>query len=250
MDESFARLRALLGEEDVARLASAHVVIAGAGAVGAMVAESLARSAVGRLTLIDFDVIQATNFNRHPFAFHSTLGKPKVAVVAQFLRDINPALQVDEVSCFLDQNTIPEVLAAHPCDVLVDAIDALSAKVELLVQAVGAGVPHLLSCLGAARRMEPTQFRVMDLFETRGCPLAQLVRKRLRRRGITAGIPCVCSTEPASEQAVGGETEPNFCPRGRDRLPLGSLHAATAAAGIVAARQVIAYILDLEKNST
>ncbi|HRX06865.1 MAG TPA: ThiF family adenylyltransferase, partial [Kiritimatiellia bacterium] len=135
MTTPFARLELLLGPDALPRLANARVVIAGLGAVGAAAAESLARSAVGRLVLVDFDELRPSNINRHPFAFHSTIGTPKAETAARFLRDIHPAADIVPLSLFLDAETSPKLFADHPCDVLIDAIDSLLPKTELLLAA-------------------------------------------------------------------------------------------------------------------
>ena len=236
------RVALLFGGEALARFASAHVCIAGVGAVGAMAAESLARSGVGRLTLVDFDKLSLSNLNRHPFAAHSTVGRPKLEVARERLADIAQACRVDCKELFLDETTVPELLAAGPYDALLDAIDSLGPKVELLAHAAEIPSMRTVSCVGAARRSDPGAFRVRQLFETRGCPFAQLIRKRLRRRGVPEGAPlwAVQSDEAASPATA--EPEENAMPRGRNRQPLGSLHAATAAAGLAAAAEILRFL--------
>ncbi len=243
MTTPFERLELLLGPEALPRLARARVVIAGLGAVGAAAAESLARSAVGHLTLVDFDEIRASNLNRHPFAFHSTLRQPKAETAARFLRDVNPDAEIVPLSLFLDAKTAPQLFADHPCDVLIDAIDSLNPKTELLLAAQQAQVPYILTCLGAARKLDPTRFIAADLYDSHTCPLARLLRKRLHRRGADRGIRCIFSTEPPVAAAEPVEPAADFYVRGRLRPPMGSLHAVTAAAGLRAARETLAYLL-------
>ena len=244
MTSAFERLELLLGPAALPRLARARVVVAGLGAVGAAAAESLARSAVGHLTLVDFDEIRASNLNRHPFAFHSTLGQPKAGTAARFLRDINPEAEITPLSLFLDAQTAPRLLADHPCDVLIDAIDSLLPKTELLLAARAAKVPFILSCLGAARKTDPACLVAADLADSHTCPLARLLRKRLAKRGGTAGIRCIFSTETAVEPAEPVEPAADFYIRGRLRPPMGSLHAVTAAAGLRAARETLTHLLE------
>ncbi len=244
MTSAFERLELLLGPAALPRLARARVVVAGLGAVGAAAAESLARSAVGHLTLVDFDEIRASNLNRHPFAFHSTLGQPKAGTAARFLRDINPEAEITPLSLFLDAQTAPRLLADHPCDVLIDAIDSLLPKTELLLAARAAKVPFILSCLGAARKTDPACLVAADLADSHTCPLARLLRKRLAKRGGTAGIRCIFSTETAVEPAEPVEPAADFYIRGRLRPPMGSLHAVTAAAGLRAARETLRFLLE------
>ncbi|HPR68300.1 MAG TPA: ThiF family adenylyltransferase [Kiritimatiellia bacterium] len=244
MTTPFARLELLLGPDALPRLANARVVIAGLGAVGAAAAESLARSAVGRLVLVDFDELRPSNINRHPFAFHSTIGTPKAETAARFLRDIHPAADIVPLSLFLDAETSPKLFADHPCDVLIDAIDSLLPKTELLLAARAAGVPRILTCLGAARKTDPTRFVTADLADSHTCPLARLLRKRLGRRGGTAGIRAVFSTEPPLDPTEPVEPAADFYIRGRLRPPMGSLHACTAAAGLLAARETLRFLLE------
>ena len=243
MTSPFARLELLLGSDALPRLARARVVVAGLGAVGAAAAESLARSAVGHLTLVDFDELRASNLNRHPFAFHSTLRQPKAEVAARFLRDVNPDAEIVPLSLFLDAKTAPKLFADHPCDVLVDAIDSLLPKTELLLAARAANVPFILTCLGAARKLDPARFVAADLADSHTCPLARLLRKRLAKRGGTAGIRCIYSTELPAAPLETVEPAADFYVRGRLRPPLGSLHAVTAAAGLRAAREVLDFLL-------
>ena len=244
MTSPFARLELLLGPDALPRLARARVVVAGLGAVGAAAAESLARSAVGHLVLVDFDEIRASNLNRHPFAFHSTLGRPKAETAARFLRDINPEAEVIPRSVFLDAKTAPKLFADHPCDVLIDAIDSLNPKTELLLAAQQAKVPFILTCLGAARRLDPARFTAADLADSHTCPLARFLRKRLRQRGAGEGIRCIFSPEPPVESAEPVAPAADFYIRGRLRPPLGSLHAVTAAAGLRAARETLRFLLE------
>ena len=244
MTTPFARLELLLGPDAMPRLARARVVVAGLGAVGAAAAESLARSAVGHLTLVDFDELRASNLNRHPFAFHSTLRQPKADVAARFLRDINPDADIVPLALFLDAKTSPQLFADHPCDVLIDAIDSLNPKTELLLAAQQAQVPFILTCLGAARKLDPTRFVAADLVDSHTCPLARLLRKRLHRRAAGPGIRCIFSTEIPLAPAEAVDPAADFYVRGRLRPPMGSLHAVTAAAGLLAARETLRHLLE------
>ena len=248
MTTPFARLELLLGPEALPRLSAARVIIAGLGAVGAAAAESLARSAIGHLTLVDFDEFRASNINRHPFAFHSTLGISKVDTAARSLRDINPSAVITPLALFLDATTSPPLFADHPCDVLIDAIDSLQPKTDLLLAARSAGIPYILTCLGAARKTDPTRFVVADLADSHTCPLARLLRKRLAHHGGTADIRAIFSTEPPLDptdimESSAGPTD-EFYSRGRRRSPMGSLHACTAVVGLLAARETLRFLLE------
>jgi len=244
MTTPFARLELLLGADALPRLQEAHVIVAGLGAVGAAAAESLIRSGIGRLTLVDFDEIRPSNLNRHPFAFHSTIGRPKVETAARILRDINPDATITPLSLFLDAETAPTLLAEHPCDVLIDAIDSLLPKTELLLAAQATEVPAVISCMGAARKLDPTCFIAADLFDSHTCPLARLLRKRLHRRDAKRGIQCIFSTEAPLDPTEEVEPAADFYIRGRLRPPMGSLHAVTASAGLLAARETLRHLLE------
>jgi tRNA threonylcarbamoyladenosine dehydratase len=239
----FERLELLLGAHALARLSAARVLVAGLGAVGAAAAESLARSAVGHFVLVDFDELRPSNLNRHPFAYRSTLGLPKADAAARFLLDVNPDARVLPLSLFLDAQTAPALFAEHPCDVLVDAIDSLLPKTELLIAAQRARIPFVVTCLGAARKLEPALFRAASLRDSHTCPLARHLRKRLARRGASLDLRCVFSAEPPSPHLAPDDPSPDFVDRGRRRAPMGSLHAATAAAGLLAARETLRFLL-------
>jgi len=244
MTTPFARLELLLGADALPRLSRARVLIVGLGAVGAAAAESLIRSAIGHLTLVDFDELRPSNLNRHPFAFHSTLGHPKADAAARILHDIHPDAEIIPLSLFIDADTAPALLAEHPCDVLIDAIDSLLPKTELLLAAQQAKIPFILSCMGAARKLDPTRFIAADLFDSHTCPLARLLRKRLHRRGASRGIQCIFSTESPLDPTEAVEPAADFYIRGRLRPPMGSLHSVTASAGLLAARETLRHLLE------
>lgn len=242
MESGFERTERLFGAEAVERLRRARVFVAGLGAVGSAAAASLARTAVGTFVLADFDVVRESNLNRHPFAFRSTVGLAKTDAAARFLRDIRPDAEIDARPLFLDAATCRAWLEETRPDVLVDAIDSLLPKTELLLAAEAAGVPFALSCMGAARKTDPTRFRVSPLDETRICPLARLVRKRLHRRGGGHGVWAVWSDEEPGPAPDEPPEEGDLVERGRRRPPMGSLHACTAAAAAVASATVVRWL--------
>jgi len=243
----FVRTELLFGRDAVERLRNVHVAVAGMGAVGSFAVEALARSGVGHLRLVDFDTVHVSNLNRQLYALESTLDRPKVEVAAERVRDINPECDVEVIDVFIRRDTAPRVVAP-PVDCVIDAIDSLGPKIELLVACVESGVP-VVSAMGAARKTDPLAIRVADVFESNTCPLARFVRKRLRRRGITRGVRCVFSVEPAIEHAI-GEAENTVdeweSPElGNARQPLGSLACVTGTVGLVAAREALATLIDL-----
>lgn len=245
-DDRFSRIELMLGSEACERLARAHVTVFGLGAVGSYAVEGLARAGVGRLRLIDFDRVSITNINRQLYAMDSTLGRPKCEVARERVLDINPACRVETVVTFADSQTIPEILAEGP-DVVIDAIDGLNPKVELLSAARTARLP-LVSCLGAALRFDPTRIRVGRLDEVTNCPLGRSVRSRLRRRGAPVDFPCVYSDEPLPRPLpIAAPTdelgEEHLLKRGRTRNTLGSMPTITGMFGLTAANLAIGMIV-------
>jgi tRNA A37 threonylcarbamoyladenosine dehydratase len=188
------RTRILVGDTGVERLQAARVLLAGLGGVGSFAAEALVRAGIGHLTLADHDRVAPSNLNRQLVALGSTLGRPKVEVMGERVRDINPACHIVLLDRFLPAEEMP-ALAARGFDFVVDAIDSLNSKVALIAACVEAGVP-IASSMGAGGRLDPTRIRGGDLLDSRGCPLASAVRQRLRRRNIGRGVLAVWSEEP------------------------------------------------------
>jgi tRNA A37 threonylcarbamoyladenosine dehydratase len=224
---------------------SARVAIFGLGGVGSFAAEALARSGVGYLRLVDFDQVGPTNFNRQLYALHSTLGRPKAAVAADRLRDINPELLIDAREAFFHADSADELLAP-PLDFVLDAIDSLGPKCELLAQCVQRNIP-VLSAMGAAARTDPFALRLTTIWETEGCPLARKVRQALRKRGVTAAIPVIASNEPprdTHDPAALGEQAEAYYQRGRQRRVLPSMGMLPGIIGLMAANALVQHLLD------
>lgn len=205
------RTALLLGTEGMRRLAASHVLVVGLGGVGAYAAEEIARAGVGRMTLVDADVVSLSNLNRQLPALHSTLGKPKAEVMAARLRDINPDLEVEVRNCFVRDEETEALLDAAHYDFVVDAIDTLSPKTFLIYHALQRHLP-IVSSMGAGAKVDPSRIRIADISKTTDCALARAVRKRLRGMGISSGLPVVFSTEPANPQAI-LEVEDEACKR-------------------------------------
>lgn len=238
--DRFTRTRRLVGERSFARLSTAHVAVVGLGAVGGYGVEGLARAGIGRLTLIDFDTFQLSNVNRQLHALESTLGKSKPEVVRERVLDINPHCQVRALPLFADENSILAVVKEKP-DILIDAIDSLNPKIQVLTASVKYGITTL-SSMGAALRTDPAQIKIDDIARTRNCPLARRVRKRLRSNNIKEGITCVYSTEEVSFEYDLPEQHTPLLPqadRGRDRRTLGSLPTLTGIFGLMLANEAI-----------
>lgn len=205
------RTALLLGTEGMRRLAASHVLVVGLGGVGAYAAEEIARAGVGRMTLVDADVVSLSNLNRQLPALHSTLGKPKAEVMAARLRDINPGLEIEVRNCFVRDEETEALLDAAHYDFVVDAIDTLSPKTFLIYHALQRHLP-IVSSMGAGAKVDPSRIRIADISKTTDCALARAVRKRLRGMGISSGLPVVFSTEPANPQAI-LEVEDEACKR-------------------------------------
>jgi tRNA A37 threonylcarbamoyladenosine dehydratase len=240
--ERFSRIERLLGTERFTRLQARRVTVVGLGAVGGYVVEGLARAGIQSLRLVDFDTIQPTNINRQILALESTLGQAKSTAARDRVLQINPSCQVEALPLFTAEETLDTILNPVP-DLLIDAIDSLNPKVQLLAGAYQRRIPTL-SSMGAALRTDPTRIRIGDIFDTDNCPLARLVRKRLRRRGVGRGIRCIYSnekvdfdyTQPVDDGKIG---ETPFSDRGRERNVLGSLPTVTGIFGLTLANEAI-----------
>ena len=229
MSEAFSRSELLLGPEAIARLKQAHVAVFGIGGVGGHAAETLVRGGVGRLDLIDNDTVAVSNLNRQLFALRSTVGLPKVEAARQRLLDINPELELRTYQCFY----LPETAAQFDFtqyDYVIDAIDTVTGKLMLVQQAHDAGTP-ILSVMGAGNKLDPTRFEVTDLAKTTMCPLARIMRKELKKRGI-AHLKVVYSTEEPLTPAPSGEETT------RRAVP-GSVSFVPGVAGMIAAGEAI-----------
>lgn len=245
MDERFKRTRLLIGEEGLNALAKARVLVVGLGAVGSFATEALARSGVGHLRLVDCDCVSLSNCNRQLYALESSIGRAKAELAHERVLDINPNCEVDARQAFANTDTLPELLAP-PLDVVVDAIDSLGPKVELMLAALNANIP-IFSSMGAARRRDPSQIKVADISKTRFCPLARAVRTRLHRRGVNSGVTCVFSSEPAPDESIAPPAAEDIPDQGRPRVIMGSLPTITGIFGLTLANAVIEHLLGVGK---
>lgn len=227
----FSRAELLLGEEALEKLRSARVALFGIGGVGSFAAEALARGGVGHITLVDGDTVSITNINRQLIALHSTVGKEKTAVMAERIADISPETEV---------KTYPVVYGAENRDLLdfsiydyvIDAIDTVTSKLILIEEAKKAGVP-VISCMGTGNKFHPERFEVTDISKTSVCPLAKVMRKELKVRGIK-NVKVVYSKEEPQKPAASTET-------GKRQIP-GSLSFVPPVAGLLLAGEVIRHI--------
>ena len=226
-----ARTALLVGEAGMARLAEARVAVFGVGGVGGYVVEALARAGVGTLSLFDADTVSESNLNRQVIALHSTVGQPKVQAAAARVRDIDPAIRVHTHEVFyLPENAEQFDLSGY--DYVVDAVDTVSAKMELIRRARAAGVPIICS-LGTGNKLDPTAFRVTTIEKTDTCPLARSVRALCRKEGIK-GVRVVYSTEEPRGATLDD---------GHGRHAPGSISFVPAAAGLAIAAEVVRELL-------
>lgn len=231
MEDIFARTRLLLGDDGLARLAAARVAVFGIGGVGGYAVEALARSGVGALDLIDSDTVDATNLNRQIIATLPGVGRPKVSVAAERVTSINPACTVRAHECFF----LPETAAQFDFsayDYVIDAVDTVAAKIALVDAARAAGTP-IVSSMGAGNKLDPTAFRVADIYETSVDPLARVMRRELRRRGVPA-LKVVYSTEPPREPVPDGERV-----KDGSRPAPGSVAFVPSVAGLILGGEVV-----------
>ncbi len=224
-NETFSRAERLLGESAMQRLASARVAVFGIGGVGGYVAEALARSGIGALDLFDNDTVSESNLNRQIIALRSTIGQYKVDVMRERILDISPSTKVTANRCFY----MPENAADYPFesyDFVVDAVDTVTAKLTIIEQANKAGVP-VISCMGTGNKLDPSRLMVADITQTSVCPLARVMRKELRDRGISH-VKVVYSTES---------------PQVSERPPASVMYVP-ASAGLLIAAEVVKSLIE------
>ena len=223
--EQFMRTGLLLGEEGIRKLNKAAVAVFGIGGVGGFTVEALARSGIGHLVLVDADEVSESNINRQIIATHQTVGRPKVEVMKERIAQINP-----ETVVFLPENADQFDFASY--DYVVDAIDTVTGKIELVLQGQKAGTP-VISSMGAGNKLDPTMFQVADIYDTSVCPLAKVMRKELKKRNVPA-LKVVYSKEKAMEPAV------RISEDGKRQIP-GSTAFVPSVAGLIIAGEA-AYI--------
>lgn len=238
----FARIEQLLGSLALEKIKQARVAVFGLGAVGSFATEALARSGVGYLRLVDFDTVDASNINRQLFALNSTIGQQKAVVAKERVKDINPHCQVEVHSAFVNADSLTDLLSPD-LDMVVDAIDGLNSKVNLIFGAKEMGL-DLVSSMGAGGKTDISMIRTGDLFESSVCPLARMVRQRLRRRGLSHGVSCVYSIEPPLNKQPYEETdaEDSLEGHGRPRPPIGTIAWVPGSFGLALAGEAIGQI--------
>lgn len=232
----FERTHILIGDAGIERLQQSHVFLAGMGGVGSFTAEALARMGVGQITIVDHDVVSASNINRQLVALNSTVGELKVDVMAKRIYDINPECKVNIITEFLSPTTIPDVITSE-YDVIIDAIDSMSSKTQLMATAWRKNLP-IFASMGAGGKLDPTLIRTGDIMDTSMCKLAKQLRGHLRRNGVGRGIQTVYSIE--SPQAA---LPPEAVAHGRPRAVNGTMSYMPSIFGLTLAGMVTNHII-------
>lgn len=233
MEEQFSRTALIIGEDGVEKLRSCRVAIFGVGGVGSFAAEAVARMGVGDITLVDNDVVAESNLNRQLIALHSTLGRYKVDVAKERILDINHSAHVEALQTFYLPENADEIDVSR-FDCIVDAIDTVSAKLELITRANAAGVP-VISSMGTGNKLHPEMLELADISQTSVCPLARVMRRELKARGIKH-LPVVYSKEEPVQTA-----KDVFLPNGKKTV--GSISFVPSAAGLLIASKVFEILL-------
>ena len=230
------RTQLLVGPEGLERLFEGSVAVIGLGGVGAYAAEMLCRAGVGHLILLDSDVVSESNKNRQLIALDSTIGKPKSTVLAERLKDINPDVRLTLINCYLEEGGIQQLLGEYKVDFLVDAIDTLAPKIALIKYCVESGIPHV-SSMGAGAKIDATAVRLADLSKSYNCPLAYILRKKLRKVGISKGFKVVFSEELPRREAIVAVEERN------KKSNVGTISYLPAVFGCVCAQAAVEHLL-------
>lgn len=238
MNENFSdRTLLLLGEEKLEKLKRSHVFVAGLGGVGGYAAEQLVRAGVGSLCIADTDTVSVSNINRQLVASFYTIGKSKVELFAERLKSINPNIKLRKIEVFLSEENLGEIFSSEKFDYVLDAIDTLMPKTELIYTAIQSGIP-IVSSMGAGGKLSPEQVRLVDISETHHDGLARMLRKRLHRRGIRSGFKAVFSPEEPAGRIVEEQSR-------NKNTNIGTISYMPAIFGLYAASAVIR---DLIKN--
>ena len=232
-ENQFERTALLLGKASVERLARKRVAVFGVGGVGGFVCEGLVRAGIGAIDIVDKDIVAISNINRQLIALHSTVGKNKVDVLEERLKDINKDLIIKKYKCFFLPET-SETFDFREYDYVVDAIDTVTGKIELILKANEAGVP-IISAMGAGNKLDPTAFQVSDIYKTSVCPLARVMRRELKKRGVEKLKVVYSKEEPIKPQFEEGE----------EVVP-GSVSFVPPALGLIIAGEIVKDLIRVE----
>lgn len=231
------RTELLIKKEGIEKLQKANVLVVGLGGVGSFAAEFLARAGIGKITIVDGDVVDITNVNRQLPALHSTVGQPKVELVGARMLDINPNLELTKINEFLVPETIEQLIDSQEFNYILDCIDSVTPKIALIRIAKRRKI-KVVSCMGAGGKTDPSKVMVRDISKTYNCYLAKNVRKRLKKEKINKGIRCVFSIEIQDEDSLKMTDGTNF-----KRSFYGTISFMPAIFGLYAAAEVINYLI-------
>lgn len=238
----YSRTELLIGKDGVEKLRRSSVVVAGVGGVGAYAVEMLVRAGVGRVVIVDSDQVHRSNLNRQLLALESTMGCRKVDVMQRRAKDVNPDTEIVPVYEYINEDNVGEIIgAAGKIDFLVDAIDTLSPKLALISYCFKNSIP-LISSMGAGAKMDATKVRIADISKSYNCPLAYIVRKKLRKLGIYKGFPVVFSEELPDTGAIVP------CEERNKKSMTGTISYLPAVFGCVAAQGAIEYLLGFQNG--
>ena len=241
MENQFLRTELLIGKENVEKLQSSKVAIFGIGGVGSFVVEALARAGIENFVLIDNDVVDITNINRQIIATHSTIGKAKVEIGKERILDINPNAKVQALQIYFDKNS-KEILDKS-IDYVIDCIDTVSSKIELIVKAKNLQIP-IISCMGTGNKLDPSKFEITDIYKTNICPLAKVIRKELKKREIKELKVLYSKEEPIKLQKSNNEKEVLKNLTLKKQVP-GSISFVPSVAGLIIAGEVIKDLINI-----
>lgn len=227
-----SRTQLLIGEKALLQLAKSHVMVVGLGGVGSYAAEFICRSGIGKMTIIDGDVVDPTNRNRQLPALATNHGQPKASIMAERLKAINPEVDLQVIGEFIQPDMVWEKLSARP-DYIIDAIDSITPKINFIKTAYEMGIP-IVSSMGAGAKLDPTQLKVVDISKTWNCPFAQQIRKELKKYGIYKGVKAVFSPERPIKESLMLTDGKNF-----KKSAYGTISYLPAVFGAVVASVVI-----------
>lgn len=242
-DNQFARTQLLIGSDGLERLKNSRVAVFGIGGVGGYAVEALVRSGVGIIDIFDNDTVSVTNLNRQIIAIYDTIGKYKVDVMKERAKSINPNIVVNAYRCFYMPDTADE-FDFKDYSYVIDAVDTLTAKLEIILRAKEVNVP-VISCMGAGNKLDALRFEVADIYETSVCPLARVMRRELKKRGVSALKVVYSKEEPISPHY----TENAESKGSLGRLAPGSVAFVPSVAGLIAAGEVIADLVGGNKKN-
>jgi tRNA threonylcarbamoyladenosine dehydratase len=243
MLHQFSRNELAIGKEGLEKLKNATVAVLGVGGVGSFAVEALARSGIGRLVLVDRDNVDITNINRQIHALLSTIGRPKVELMKERIADINPECEVIALQMFYTEETY-EQFFSYDLDFVIDASDTIIYKVHLMKECLKRNIP-IISSMGAANKMDPTRFRIVDISKTHTDPIAKIIRSKLRKEGIRSGVPVVFSDEKPIiiredvRKVVGNDQSPIR----KAQMPPSSNAFVPSVAGLIMASYVVRELL-------